>query len=397
MSVEYSSSENSTVSAVRANNYVLAELVPAVKKSLELIGGLNSIIRPGDKVFMKINHLSPPSPPERGIVTHPVFVEAVIMVLKETDADITVGDDIEESDGDGFKISGFREMCDRQGAKLVNLKEMGFVEKPCNGKLLKNLYISKIVDEADVVINLPKFKTHSLTTFTGGIKNLYGVVPDGLRRRFHRDYLRPEDFCQMLVDVYSISRPELTIIDGIMAMEGEGPGSGKMRNLGLILAGKDTTAVDAVASRIIGLKPEDVLTTRYAGERGLGISNLSKIGIVGEKLGSFAITDFKLPANAYRLTVNHIPHGLMQWILAQVAPRPRVKKKNCTACNKCVKACPTGAATIVGKTAAINDKLCIRCMCCHEVCRFNAVYPVRPFLGNIMYGLFRAVRRTIRA
>ncbi len=153
---------------------------------------------------------------------------------------------------------------------------MGFVEKPCNGKLLKNVYISKIVDEADVVINLPKFKTHSLTTFTGGIKNLYGVVPDGLRRRFHRDYLRPEDFCQMLVDVYSITQPELTIIDGIMAMEGEGPGSGKMRNLGLILAGKDTTAVDAVASRIIGLKPEDVLTTRYAGERGLGISDLRK-------------------------------------------------------------------------------------------------------------------------
>ena len=227
MSVDYLRSENSIVSAVKAKNYVLAELVPPVKQSLELIGGLSSIVRPGDKVFVKINHLWPPSPPERGIVTHPIFVEAVLTLLKEMKVEIVVGDDIEEGNGDGYIISRFREMCDRQGVKLVNLKEMGFVEKSCNGKLLTNVYISKIVDEADVLINLPKFKTHSLTIFTGGIKNLYGVVPDGLRRRFHRDYLRPEDFCQMLVDVYSITRPELTIIDGVMAMEGEGPGSGK--------------------------------------------------------------------------------------------------------------------------------------------------------------------------
>jgi uncharacterized protein (DUF362 family)/Pyruvate/2-oxoacid:ferredoxin oxidoreductase delta subunit len=397
LSVDYLRSENSIVSAVRANNYSLAELVPAVKQSLELIGGLNSLVRPGDKVFVKINHLSPPSPPERGIVTHPIFVEAVLTLLKEMKVEIVVGDDIEEGNVDGYTISRFREMCDRQGVKLVNLKEMGFVEKPCNGKLLKNVYISKIVDEADVLINLPKFKTHSLTIFTGGIKNLYGVVPDGLRRRFHRDYLKPEDFCQMLVDVYSITRPELTIIDGVMAMEGEGPGSGKMRNLGLILAGQDTTAVDAVASRIIGVKPEDVLTTRYAGERGLGISDLKKIKIAGEKLDSFAVPDFKLPVNAYRLAVKSIPYALIKQILKQVAPRPRIKKKNCTACNKCVKACPTGAAAMVGKTAAINDKLCIRCMCCHEVCRFNAVYPGRSFFGNILYGMFRAARRTVRA
>jgi uncharacterized protein (DUF362 family) len=223
--------ECSIVSAVRAQSYNLAELVPAVRKSLDLIGGLNAVVKPGSKVFVKFNHLSPSSPPERGIVTHPVFVEAVLILLKENGAEITVGDDIEEDGGDGFVISGYREMCNRQGVKLINLRETGFTEKPCNGKILKNLYVSKTVLEADVIINLPKFKTHSLTTFTGGIKNMFGIVPAGLRRRFHSDYLRLVDFSQMLVDIYALANPQITIMDGIMAMEGEGPGSGKMRNL----------------------------------------------------------------------------------------------------------------------------------------------------------------------
>ncbi len=232
MSAKIFNSERTPVSAVKAQNYKLEELIPAVRNSLELIGGLGPLVQPGSKVFIKINHLSPPSPPERGIVTHPVFTEAVIMLLKETSADITVGDDIEQGEGDGFAVSGYREMCARQEVQLVNLREGGFIEQPGGGKILKNLYISKIVREADVIINLPKFKTHSLTVFTGGIKNMYSVIPAGLRRRFHGRYLRSEDFCQMLVDIYAMAKPQWTIIDGIMAMEGEGPGSGKRNNLG---------------------------------------------------------------------------------------------------------------------------------------------------------------------
>ena len=394
MAVKNPDSERAIVAAVKAYNYNIAELVPAIRKSLDLIGGFNPKIKPGSKVFVKINHLSPPSPAERGIVTHPVFVEAVLMLLKETGAEITVGDDIEEGETDGFKISGFREICERQGVKLINLREAGFVEKSCNGKILKNLYVSKIVLEADVIVNLPKLKTHSLTTFTGSIKNMYGIIPAGLRRRFHGEYLRIEEFSQMLVDIYSLVTPQMTIMDGIMAMEGEGPGSGKMRNLGLILACRDAVALDAIAGGIIGLKPGEVLTTRFAGERNLGVSELRNIGVVGEQFDSLVVNDFKLPAAISRRAVNSAPRGLVKYVIAQIAPRPRVKKNNCTACTKCVQACPTGAATMVGKTAAINNKICIRCMCCHEVCRFNAIYPGRPFLSSIIYGLVRIVRRT---
>jgi uncharacterized protein (DUF362 family) len=155
---------------VRAQNYNLDELLPAVRKSLELIGGLGTMVKPGSRVFVKINHLSPASPPERGIVTHPVFAEAVVVLLKEAGAVITVGDDIEESAEDGYKISGFRDMCIRQQVELVNLRTAGFVEKPRNGKILKKWFVAKAMLDADVIINLPKFKTHSLMVFTGELK-----------------------------------------------------------------------------------------------------------------------------------------------------------------------------------------------------------------------------------
>jgi ferredoxin len=125
----------------------------------------------------------------------------------------------------------------------------------------------------------------------------------------------------------------------------------------------------------------------------LGIGDLSRIDIVGEKFEDLAVNDFKLPVTFTRAAMNRAPHGPVKYLLEQISPRPRVNKKNCTACGKCVKACPTGAAGIAGKKAAINNKLCIRCMCCHEVCRFNAIYPGRPVFGAVLHGVLSAARR----
>ena len=224
------------VSIVRAHDYDYAEIYTAVEKGIELIGGLARIVSPGSRVFVKINHLSPPSPAEKGIVTHPVFVEVVLDLLKAVGADITVGDDIQSGSGDGFQVSGFRQMCQRAGVRLINLKETGFTETACHGHFLEKVYLSKTLLDADVIINLPKLKTHSLCVFTGGIKNMYGTIPSGQRTKFHGEYIRNEDFSQVLTDILSAIRPQLTIMDGIIAMEGEGPAAGGLRKLGLILA-----------------------------------------------------------------------------------------------------------------------------------------------------------------
>jgi len=381
------------VSIVRAHDYDYAELYVAVGKGIELIGGLAKIVPPGSKVFVKINHLPPPSPAEKGIITHPVFVEVILDLLKEVGADITVGDDIQSGSGDGFQISGFRQMCQRAGVRLTNLREAGFVETVCNGHFLEKVYLSKIALDADVIINLPKLKTHSLCVFTGGVKNFYGTIPSGLRRKFHAEYMRSEDFSQVLTDIFSAIRPQLTIMDGIIAMEGEGPAAGSLRRLGVILTSQDTVAVDAVATKIIGLNPMDIHTTRYSDERGLGVGNLQNIEVIGERIDDVMVPDFKPPAGAVNALARRMPRVLPRFILDQLSIKPSVIEHRCSGCSECEKICPVGAISISGEMAKIDYGICIQCMCCHEVCRFNAIVPKQSIVGSILQFLANILRK----
>jgi len=389
--------DRAKVAIIRAHEYDRAQIRSALEQGLALIGGWNHLIKPGDDVFVKVNHLPPPSPPERAIVTHPVFVEAVLDLLKETGAAITVGDDIRASDEDGFRTSGYRAMCERAGVELVNLKQSGFVKVRCNGHRLETIYLAKAVADADVVINLPKLKTHSLTLLTGGVKNLYGTIPSGLRTRFHGDHPRLEDFCQVLVDIFATAKPMLTIMDGIVAMEGEGPAGGKPRNLGIILASQDAVALDAVATRIIGLDPTEVLTTRIAHERGLGVGDLRNIEVVGERIESVSLPDFSLPASAAGRFVHRLPRSLSQFFVRLLTIRPRVVTQNCVGCAACQNACPVGAIAVRKGKAKIDRSICIQCMCCHEVCRYNAIVPTRSRAGRILHAVMNAGRRLLAA
>ena len=381
------------MSIVRAHDYDYAEIYAAMGKGIELIGGLAKIVPPSSKVFVKINHLSPPSPAEKGLVTHPIFVEVVLDLLKEGGADITVGDDIQSSTGDGFKVSGFRQMCQRAGVRLTNLREVGFVETTCGGHFLEKVYLSKISLDADVIINLPKLKTHSLCVFTGGVKNMYGTIPSGHRRKFHGEYIKNEDFSQVLTDIFSAIRPQLTIMDGIIAMEGEGPAAGSLRRLGVILTSQDTVAVDAVATKIIGLNPLDIYTTRYSDERGLGVGNLQNIEVVGEGIDSVTVPDFRLPASAVNTLARRVPRGLSRFILRQLSIKPNVIERRCTGCAECEKICPVGAISVSSKMAKIDHGICIECMCCHEVCRFNAIVPKQSIAGSTIQFLVNILRK----
>ncbi len=381
------------VSIVRAHDYDYAEIYAVMEQGIELIGGLDRIVSPGSKVFVKINHLAPPSPAEKGIVTHPVFVEVVLDLLKAVGADITVGDDIQSGSGDGFRVSGFRQMCQRVGVRLINLRETGFVETACRGHFLEKVYLSKTLLDADVIINLPKLKTHSLCVFTGGVKNIYGAIPGGLRRKLHGEYIRSEDFSQVVTDIFSAARPQLTIMDGIIAMEGEGPAAGSLRRLGVILTSPDAVALDAVATKIIGLNPMDIYTTRYSAERGLGIGNLPDIEVVGERIDSVTVPDFRPPASAINALARRVPLFLPRFILGQLSIKPNVIERRCTGCAECKKICPVEAISVSSEMAKIAHDICIECMCCHEVCRFDAIVLKQSTSGRIIQFLVNTLRK----
>ena len=371
------------VSIVKVGDYKSEEIYRALKRSLSLLGGLENILRPKSKVFVKINHLSPSSSADEAIVTHPAFAKEVLRLLLELNLEITVGDDIQSKGKDGFFVSGHRQVCNDLGIRLVNLKETGFREINCKGQILKKVFISPLLLEADSILNLPKLKTHSFTVFTGAVKNMFGIIPYGLRLDYHRQYIKSDVFSQMLVDIFSCVPPHLTIMDGIVAMEGEGPSGGNAKRVSVIVASQDAVAVDAVASKIVGFNPMNIFTTQNAHERGLGIGEIEKIEIAGEDIRDVEVRNFKHSAVAIGIMRRKIPSFLHGYIQSQLTLTPEVSMNKCTACMECIDICPREAAKLDGGLAWIDKSLCIHCMCCHEVCRFQAIKLKQRPLGRI--------------
>ena len=375
------------VSLVKLTNYNREKLSEALRMGFSFLGGLENILKSRAKVFVKINHLSPPSPADRAIVTHPSFTREILRLLIEHDVNITVGDDIQARGEDGFLISGHRQVCDELGVPLVNLKEFGFKEIKCHGNVLKKAYISTLLLEADYIVNLPKLKTHSLTVLTGAVKNMYGATPYGLRLEYHNAYPSNEVFSQMLVDIFSCVPPHLTVMDGIVAMEGEGPSGGNPKTVGIILTSQDSVAVDAVASKIIGFKPMDIQTTQFAHERGFGTGRIEDIEISGETIREVKAHNFKHSAIAVGFMSRKIPSTLRAYLQGQLIFIPVVSSDKCTVCRECVDICPRRAVSLVQDTAWVDKNLCIHCMCCHEVCHFQAIKLKQKFWGKVLRGV----------
>lgn len=382
------------VAVVRCRGYERSEVASAVEEALRPLGGLESFVRPGDRVFVKVNHLSPPAPPERAIVTHPAVAEAVLEKLLKITSLVSFGDDV-QGEGDPFQLSGYRDVALRLGVPLVNLKEQGFSEVDCPGKVLNRVYIARAILEADVVVNLPKLKTHSLTTLTGAVKNLYGVIPGGFRSSYHGRFSQLAAFSQALVDIYAAVLPSLHILDAVVGMEGEGPAAGSPREVGLVLASRDAVALDAAAAHIIGLEPLGVGTIQVAHERGVGVGDLGEIELVGEPLEMAQLTPFALPSTAPVRYLGRVPPALARLFTNQLTAYPRVLPHQCVGCGACVSICPAGAAAMQGNKARIDRRRCIRCMCCHEVCRYDAVLLRRSLFGRALHRSLQVARRRL--
>ena len=362
-----------------------------LREGFELLGGdgfLKKLIPKNSKVLLKPNMLSVESK-ESPVVTHYAVFEAAIRIIKEYSNNISFGDS--PGFGDSRKAaekSGLMEVADKYGVNFEDFKESVHVRLD-NSILCKSWNISKASYEADVVISLPKLKTHAMAYYTGAVKNQFGCIPGSQKATWHTRMPDANNFCKMLLDLNTAVGTSFAILDGIIAMEGNGPRSGQPYKLNTIIMGQSLTAVDSTAVRIIGYdNPLDTPVLKEAYDANWGAVLAKDINILGEDLESMKVKDFKLcrkGGNFY-----FISPGVTNFLRGMIAPNPTLIKGKCIGCGRCSEVCPEKPAVIemVSKDGILNPKWnmqeCIRCFCCQELCPVGAIETKYSSLGKLL-------------
>lgn len=364
------------VSIVRCPDYESAKVLDAVRKAIDLLGGVDKFIKPGMKVLIKPNLLSERSP-EDAVDTHPEMVRAVVRLVNEAGAKAQIGD---SPGGYGnnidriFEVSGMKKVASEEGAQLVKFTSSRFVD---------GFPVARHLFESDLIISMPKLKTHSITILTAGIKNMFGAVTGLYKAQCHLKAPKEEEFAKIIAKVYSITRPHLTILDGITAMEGDGPAAGAMRRMQFVMASPDAVAIDSCIAKIIGIEPLDILVTKEAYALGLGEADLTKIDLTGDDINSFIAKDFKMPQTTL---LKFIPKAVADGLTTLVKFRPFIDSEICARCNLCKITCPVNCIEIEEDYCRIDYKRCVRCLCCHEVCPYKAISIKRNILTKLIWG-----------
>jgi len=361
--------QNSAVAVFPCSTYNETVVCETLEKSLKSLGGLHHIIKNNSKVLIKPNMLSAKNP-EKAVTTHPSVVKAVVLLVQNLGAKVFIGDSpagISKPIKEYWEATKMEEVAQQTGAELLPFEKKGVVERFVNGK---SYFISKSVAEMDVIINVCKMKTHGLTLMTGAIKNMFGCIPGVKKGEFHKVAPKTKDFSQILVDIFQIVNPQLTIMDAVFAMEGNGPSSGNPKKVGLMLSSFDAVAIDAIASYIMGFQEDEILTTNIASARGLGQKKLENIEFLGLAQSQLKQKEFQLPSNRY---IQLIPEFLMKLVGKLIWIRPKAIPAKCKKCGLCIKNCPVNAMISEEGIPKINYNQCIQCFCCDEICPYNAI------------------------
>jgi len=384
----------------RCADYDEGRVEAAIRESVAALGGMESIVKPGDRVVLKPNLLRP-AVVEAGITTHPAVVKAVVRLVQEAGGIPTIADSPGGPHNSAYlrlvyATTGMEHVARETGAAICHDLRVTRLPYP-EGHLVKLAELLAVIAEADVLINLPKLKTHGLTTMTGAIKNLFGAIPGVTKAGYHAKLQTKEQFSQMLVDMHQACRPALTIMDGIIGMEANGPSNGKLRDVGLLLASRDGIALDVVATVLVGVEPMAVPPLAVAAQWGLTSGRVEDIVVGGVPLAEARLAmPFRLPKTVsggqrqsrQGFVSRLVDHG---WLTRQLVVNPSANDR-CTACGTCVRSCPVQAITIETvsdrsgqrRRARMDLTKCIRCYCCHELCPHDAVDLKRHWLAELV-------------
>ena len=374
-----------SVSITKCSTYGTDEVESAVGRAVELAGGMGRFVKKGERILLKPNLLSA-KPSEKAVTTPPEVVRAIIGLVRRAGATPVVGDS--PGLGSALKVArrcGVLDVCVQTNTPLVDLKTLVIVENP-GGHTFKRLEIAREALEFDGIINIPKVKTHAQMYLTLGVKNLFGCVPGKRKPQWHLSAgVDGLQFASMLLDLAAFLSPRLTIADGIVAMEGNGPGSGDPRELGLVFCSADCLAMDAVIAGVLGADPQKTPILRAALSRGLTSARAGNITVTGEDIEGVRVSDFRFPPPLNVNFASSLPDFLDKRIRKALTSRPHIDPRACNLCRVCVKVCPAGVMTAGGRIR-IDYDMCIRCYCCQEMCPQGAISARDGWLKRLIPG-----------
>lgn len=375
---------NKTVAVLRCDDYNAELILDRMREAWMLTGGKDTLDVTGKKVLLKPNVLLD-SNISKTATTHPEFLRAAIRLMKEQGAAVIYAGDSPGFPKPGFKAKncGMWDVCREEGIQWYDFSKKSTAISNLSGQKVKQFTVSDIVGKVDLIISLPKLKTHQLMYFTGAIKNQFGMIPGFLKSSFHMRYPSRPDFAAMIVDLHQTLKPAFAFMDAIISMEGPGPGNGYAKKTDLILASSNLLAMDITACRIIGYDPDIIPIIHNAIDRGIWLEDLHEVELVGLSLTEAKIQHFqkiKLTGSNNQFREFLSPRFLRR-LKYNLNPKPVFREKECIRCGECVNICPANALVIIDMVNIDYDK-CIRCFCCHEVCPEDAIAVKRTLRNN---------------